>query len=649
MIAIVDYGRGNLGSVEKALRAPRHARPRHRGPACGRRTRRRWCCPATGPFDDVMGSLAAPGPDRPAARLLDERPPVLRDLPRLSAPVLGERGVRPGQGARRHPGGGAALPGRAQGAAHGLEPRRAPAATSRSSTGFRAAPTSTSCTPTTRRPRRRVAPGGDLRPTGPFPAAVERGRPVRDAVPPREEPALGASACSRTSPPSCEAGGADMAFTLIPAVDLKGGPLRAPAAGPGRRRDRLLRRPGGDGAALAGARGARGCTWSISTGPSRAGPPRPTLVRADHRRGAHPGAGGRRACATLAAVEAVLEAGARWAVRGHARRAGPGVPRRGVRRPSRAGHRRQSTLRRQRGGGRLDARAAIWTRSPWRATRAAAGAAARALHRHRARRHRRAAPTSGARRRWPRRPASPSSPPAASARSTTSGSSRRCPAWTGVIVGRALYSGRGGPAGARARRGAAEPHARQAHHPLPRRQGRARGQGRALRRAARRGRSGGGRAGLRRPGRRRAGVPRHHRLARGPRRPCSTWCAAPPRASTCRSPSAAASARSTTSAPCCAPAPTRSRSTPRRWRGRRSITRGRASASAASASSSPSTPSAKAGAKPARWGVYTHGGRRPAGRDAVAWAREVERARARARSCSPAWTATAPATATTSR
>jgi imidazole glycerol-phosphate synthase subunit HisF len=27
---------------------------------------------------------------------------------------------------------------------------------------------------------------------------------------------------------------------------------------------------------------------------------------------------------------------------------------------------------------------------------------------------------------------------------------------------------------------------------------------------------------------------------------------------------------------------------------------------------------------PARWGVYTHGGRRPAGRDAVEWAREVE-------------------------
>jgi cyclase len=31
------------------------------------------------------------------------------------------------------------------------------------------------------------------------------------------------------------------------------------------------------------------------------------------------------------------------------------------------------------------------------------------------------------------------------------------------------------------------------------------------------------------------------------------------------------------------------------------------------------------GAGPARWGVYTHGGRRPAGRDAVEWAKEVER------------------------
>ena len=33
----------------------------------------------------------------------------------------------------------------------------------------------------------------------------------------------------------------------------------------------------------------------------------------------------------------------------------------------------------------------------------------------------------------------------------------------------------------------------------------------------------------------------------------------------------------------------------------------------------------EAGEGPARWGVYTHGGRRPAGRDAIEWARDVER------------------------
>ena len=49
--------------------------------------------------------------------------------------------------------------------------------------------------------------------------------------------------------------------------------------------------------------------------------------------------------------------------------------------------------------------------------------------------------------------------------------------------------------------------------------------------------------------------------------PCSTWCAAPPRASTCRSRWAAASARSRTCGRCCAPAPTRCRSTPPRSSG----------------------------------------------------------------------------------
>ena len=52
-------------------------------------------------------------------------------------------------------------------------------------------------------------------------------------------------------------------------------------------------------------------------------------------------------------------------------------------------------------------------------------------------------------------------------------------------------------------------------------------------------------------------------------------------------------------------------------------------------------------AAPGRWEVFTHGGRRATGLDAVAWARHGVRS-ARARSCSPRWTATAPAKASTS-
>ena len=47
------------------------------------------------------------------------------------------------------------------------------------------------------------------------------------------------------------------------------------------------------------------------------------------------------------------------------------------------------------------------------------------------------------------------------------------------------------------------------------------------------------------------------------------------------------------------------------------------------------------------WDVYTHGGRKNTGLDAVAWARRWP-STAPARSCSPAWTATAPRSASTS-
>ena len=142
---------------------------------------------------------------------------------------------------------------------------------------------------------------------------------------------------------------------------------------------------------------------------------------------------------------------------------------------------------------------------------------------------------------------------------------RRSPGIAGIITGKALYEGRftvaGGAGGVCAGEG-------RAGHPVPRRHRRPGGQGHQLRRPARRRRPGRARRPLRRRGRRRAGLPRHHRVVRRPRHDGRRRAIAPPSRCSSRSPSAAASAPSTTPGGCCAPAPTRSASTPPRCSGR---------------------------------------------------------------------------------
>ena len=202
-----------------------------------------------------------------------------------------------------------------------------------------------------------------------------------------------------------------------------------------------------------------------------------------------------------------------------------------------------------------------------------------------------------------------------------------------VIVGRAHLHRRASisrprSASATATRGAERACSRQAQCiPVPRRQGRARGEGRQLRRAPRRRRPGRGRDPLRPRRGRRAHLPRHHRLARGaadhPRRGVAHRRARlhaadgrrrRPRAR--RHPGASAT-----------PAPTRCRSTPRRWRGPSSSTR-RRSASAASASWWRSTPSAcrhrrrkRRASRSTRTAAAA-----PTGLDAIEWAVRMERA-----------------------
>ena len=126
---------------------------------------------------------------------------------------------------------------------------------------------------------------------------------------------------------------------------------------------------------------------------------------------------------------------------------------------------------------------------------------------------------------------------------------------------RGALHARGGARGARGGWGRAD--ARQAPDPVPRRRPRPRGEGRALRLAARRRRS---RRGAPRATTPEAPTSSCSSTSRPPRtrgRSCSTWCGAWPRPSSCRSPWAAACAASRMPTRCCAPGPTRSRSTPR--------------------------------------------------------------------------------------
>ena len=71
---------------------------------------------------------------------------------------------------------------------------------------------------------------------------------------------------------------------------------------------------------------------------------------------------------------------------------------------------------------------------------------------------------------------------------------------------------------------------------------------------------------------------------------------------------------------CSTPAPTRSASTPRRCSNPQLVERRVRHATARSASSWRSTRSSR---RPGAWEVYTHGGRKPTGLDAVDWAREM--------------------------
>ena len=184
---------------------------------------------------------------------------------------------------------------------------------------------------------------------------------------------------------------------------------------------------------------------------------------------------------------------------------------------------------------------------------------------------------------------------------------------------------------------------------MPRRRRRPRRQGRQLRRPARRRRPGRARPRLRRPGRRRAGLPRHHREQRRPRDHVRRG-APHGRAGVHPAHRRRGCAHGRRHRPrCCAPAPTRSGSTPPRI-ARPELLREAAERFGAQcvvlsvdARRCPEGVTTASG-----WEVTTHGGRRSTGHRRAGLGGARRRARARARSCSTRWTPTAPRTATTS-
>ena len=201
-------------------------------------------------------------------------------------------------------------------------------------------------------------------------------------------------------------------------------------------------------------------------------------------------------------------------------------------------------------------------------------------------------------------------------------------------------------------RGRARPHdrgdvmtPRRTRHPVPRRRRRPGGQGHQLPGAARRRRP--GRAGphVRRRGRRRADLPRHLRLARGPRDHHGDRVAHGRGGLHPADRRRGSRLRSTTSTGCCGPGPTRSRSTPPRSTGPSWWPRSR-TGSATRCWSSRSTPAARRTPTRASRSPPTAAASRPG--STPSRGPPAPPSSAPARSCSTRWTPTAPRTASTS-
>ena len=249
MIAVVDYGRGNLGSVEKAFGRVGMPAVITQDPREPSTRPTRWCCPATARsttrWRTSIASASCPrcvGRSTAAGRFS------------ASASAISccsrERGVRRGTGLDVMPGAVRRFP-PDQDPAHGLESRGAcgRAAALRRHPGARTSISSTRISRVARTRRALTLRRRLVRVRREVCRCDRGGADPCDAVPSREEPAVGAPH-ARELRRHREGAAGDRHPGDRPARR----PLRTPASGPQRSRNRVLGRSGRGGLQLVGAR-----------------------------------------------------------------------------------------------------------------------------------------------------------------------------------------------------------------------------------------------------------------------------------------------------------------------------------------------------------------------------------------------------------